>query len=173
MKVNLLKERQKAYTINWIEIAVIISVVLFIMAMGVHYYFLYTSSKVLEADLYALDNQIHVLLRRVAEYNRLKAEVEELEALKEAMDKFKYVWAEAIIELGYVIPEQTMVNTLQIEDYNMRLNGFASQNQKVLDFIDNMNESPVYKDIELIDLTQIQDVNYNIIAVIECEEGEE
>ena len=173
MKVNLLKERQKAYTINWIEIAVIISVVLFIMAMGVHYYFLYTSSKVLEADLYALDNQIHVLLRRVAEYNRLKAEVEELEAIKEKMDKLKYVWADAIVELGYVIPERTMVNTLHIADYNMRLNGFAAGNQKVLDFIDNMNKSPVYKDIEIINITQTHDVNYNIVAVIETEEGEQ
>lgn len=173
MKVNLLKERQKVYSINWIEILVIISVVVSIVLMGVHYYFLYMDKELLEADINYLDNQLNILSVRVAEYNRLKAEVEELEAIKEKMDQLKYVWADALIELGFVIPEKALVNTLQIEETDLRLNGLALDNQRVLELVDNMNQSPVYHDVKIINLSQSNDVNYNISALLAAEEGEE
>lgn len=173
MRVNLLKERIEVYSINWKEIATIIGVILVLLGMIVYYILLSMEIGVLKSDIRNLDGQINNLMIRVTEYNRLKAEVEELEKIKEKRASLRYVWAEAIVEQGYVIPTQTMLTNLDILDDNITINGIAVNNQKVLDLISNMKVSPVYDDVNIVSLFSQSDyTNFTIEAVIVEEEGE-
>ncbi|MEJ6950065.1 PilN domain-containing protein [Natronospora cellulosivora (SeqCode)] len=166
MRVNLVKERNKAYQINWKEVAIVIGVSIVLIALGIYYFMLVQDSRYLQQDINNLDNQINNVLVRVAEYNRLDRKVEELENIKEQMEAYKYVWDLALIEKGYVIPNNTMLLNLQIEDRNISINGRAASNQLILTLIDNMETSPVYDDVTLINLTRNDDTQFNIEAVI-------
>lgn len=166
MKVNLLKKRSQAYSINWMKIGIVITVVLFILGIGLYHYLLSTESIVLKTENINLDKHLKNLRIRVAEYNKLKNKVEELENIKEKMISYNYFWDKVILELGYVIPTETMLNNFEIENSSLSLYGIAENNQKVLDMIDNMNLSPIYDDVKLIEIIQDNDVIFKIEAKI-------
>ncbi len=172
MKVNLLKERIEVYSINWKEIATIIAVVLVLLGMIIYYILLSMEISVLKSDIRNLDGQINTLLVRVAEYNRLKREVEELEDIREKRASLKYVWAEAIIEQGYVIPTQAMLTNLDILDNNITIIGIAANNQKVLDLISNMKASPIYDNVNIISVTHHSYYTHFSIEAVIAEEKE-
>ncbi len=172
MKVNLLKERNQAYSINWMEIVIIITVALFIMGVGIHYYYLYTDSMLLKADVDNLYNQETKLRIEVIKFNKLQDKVEELTRIKEKMDTLKYLWDGAIIEQGYIIPNKVMLGTLSLEENTLKLLGRADTNQKVLDYISNMKLSPFYGKVTIKDLqTQANDAIFTLETVI-VEEGD-
>ncbi len=166
MKVNLIKESSQTYSINWIEVLIVLTLVLFMLGIGFHYYVLYSQNMVLETDVRNLGNQLNNLRIRVVQYNKLKNKVNELERIKEKMDTLRYVWDDAIIEQGYVIPENVMLSNLTIEKFNLSLTGRANDNQKVLELIKNMKLSPQYKDVKIISLNQANDANFSLQAVI-------
>jgi len=171
MRVNLLKERNKAYTINWIEITIIITIILCLASIGIFILVQNNKITVKENEIASLENQIRILTVRVNEYNELKAKVEMLEEIKAKMDTLEYVWDDILLELGYVIPSQTMINRMALTDKTIAINGLAIDNQKVLDLLENMKLSPLYSDVKLVDIVHINDANYNITAEIVLEEG--
>lgn len=174
MKVNLLKERNQAYSINWMEIIVIIVVVLFVIGTGVHYFTLYNQRSILEDEVVSLNSQVATLRIKVAEYNKLKERVEELTRIKEKMDTLKYVWDKAIIEQGYVNPGQVMIDNLNIEGNHLEINGKSASNQRILDLIDYMKVSPIYSNVSLKDVqAEGDDSTFQVDALIVDEEGDQ
>ncbi|MFP4662177.1 MAG: PilN domain-containing protein [Halanaerobiales bacterium] len=173
MKVNLLKERNKAYSVNWMEISVVLLVVLLIAGVGIHYFTLYNQKSLLDTEVENLNTRALSLKIKVAEYNRLKAKVEELTRIKEKMDTLKYDWDRAIIEQGYVVPGQVMLKDLTLDGSNLTLQGRAANNQRILDLIEYMKLSSVYEDVSLQDLqTEDSDIVFTIDALI-AEEGDQ
>ncbi|MFP4017188.1 MAG: PilN domain-containing protein [Halanaerobiales bacterium] len=166
MKVNLLKERNQVYQINWKEIAIVITVSLFIISLGIYYFILFQESSYLQNEVNSLDSQVMSLNIKVAEYNQLKNKVEELEDIEEEMLALKYYWDLALIEKGYIIPANTMINNMEIEDKSISLNGRALTNQAVLTLIDNMELSPIFDEVDLINLSRNDDSQFNIEAIL-------
>lgn len=166
MKVNLLKERNQIYQINWKEISIVIIVSLLIISLGVYYFLLYQESSYLNNEVDRLDSEIIALNRRVAEYNQLEDRVEELEGIEEEMLALKYYWDLALIEKGYIIPANTMLNQMEIQDREISLNGRALTNQAVLTLIENLELSPIFDEINLVNLSRNDDSYFNIEAVL-------
>ncbi|NLM96286.1 MAG: PilN domain-containing protein [Halanaerobiaceae bacterium] len=173
MRVNLLKERMKDITINWIEIATVIGVIFFVIALVCHYYFfLLAKANALDSEIRSLNNQINTLLVKVQEYNALKAKVDRLEEIKAKMDKLQYIWLDVVMEQGYVSPSNLMLERMDIQNNILSLTGLAANNQKVLDLINNMKLSPMYDEIKIIRVTQDEDSAFDLEAVIATETDE-
>ena len=171
MKVNLIKERNKAYQINWKEIAIVITVSLFIISLGVYYFILYQESNFLQNEINQLDNQLISLNRRVTEFNQLEAKVEDLEAIEEELLALRYNWDLVLIEKGYIIPSNTMLHSLELLDGEISINGRANINQSVLNLLTNMELSPFFEEVILNHLSRTEDSNFNISAIV-VREGE-
>lgn len=166
MKVNLLKETNNNYSINWLEIIAVICVVLFFGVIGFNYYNLYSETSFLRAEIENLDSQLNNINLKLVEYRKLENKVEELEVLKENLDERRYVWNDAVIEQGYVIPHNTMLYSLEIEENRLFITGRGANNQQILELISNMKNSPIFHEVKLINLNQNYDTEFTIQAIV-------
>jgi Tfp pilus assembly protein PilN len=167
MKVNLLKETNNNYSINWLEIIAVICVVLFFGVIGFNYYNLYSETSFLRAEIENLDSQLSNINLKVIEYRKLENKVKELEVLKENLEALRYVWNDAVKEQGFVIPRNTMLYSLEIEENKLLITGRGVNNQQVLQLISNMKNSAVYREVKLINLNQSDDTEFSIQAIVD------
>ncbi len=170
MKVNLLKDESSTFSVQWNEVIDVLIVIIFIVGLASHYYLLYSDRALLQSNLQSLNNQISNYKVKVAEYNRFKDDVEKLESIKDNINRLQYHWNLAVEEQGYVVPDKLMFKSVDIVDNKLNLNGRALNNEKVLKLINNMKLSPFYQDVTLINVSQNDDVQFRVEAVISGED---
>lgn len=170
MRVNLLKDEVRAFSIQWREVIDVLLLIIFIVGLASHYYLLYSDRALLENNLQSLNNQISNYKVKVAEYNRLKDDVAELESIKQKINQLKYNWNLAVEEQGYVVPDKLMFKNVEIVAKKLSINGRAINNEKVLKLINNMKLSPIYQEVTLINVAQNYDVEFKVEAVISGED---
>ncbi|MFW6021891.1 MAG: PilN domain-containing protein [Halanaerobiaceae bacterium] len=172
MKVNLIKDKSSAFSVNWIEMAVIGVLGVVLITVAIYFYSMYSYNLSLQNQINNLDTEINELNIKVAEYRKLENMVEELQDVEEKMESLEYIWNTAVIEQGYVVPESTMLTYLEVNSQNeISLNGLADDNKKVLQFMNNLNISPIYKQIKIRRLTQDEDSDFELNAIV-IEEGD-
>ena len=170
MRVNLLKDEVRAFSIQWREVIDVLLLIIFIVGLASHYYLLYSDRALLENNLQSLNNQISNYKVKVAEYNRLKDDVAELESIKQKINQLKYNWNLVVEEQGYVVPDKLMFKNVEIVAKKLSINGRAINNEKVLKLINNMKLSPIYQEVILINVAQNYDVEFKVEAVISGED---
>lgn len=169
MRVNLLEEKKQSSAINWGETIFIISLLIFIAVLGLNYYFLYNGQKSLKTEVNRLDRQLVKLSISLNEYHSLEKRVKELEEIEAKMAALRYVWNDIIREQGYLIPQKTMLETMEIEGDILQLFGRAENNLRVLELINNMKLSPFFKGVKLLNLRENNDVEFRIQALVNRE----
>lgn len=166
MRVNLLAEKKRRYSLNWTGILFATLVIFLLVLLGLNYYLSISKLAAVERELRSQDRQLAMVLPKKEEYLELQKKINNLEKNKEKNELDRYRWAEVVKEQGYIIPEKVTLNFLQINNNIINLSGIAASNQEVLQFIRNMKTSPFFTEVKLRQLKQQQEISFNIEAVI-------
>jgi Tfp pilus assembly protein PilN len=170
MRVNLAQKETGVFSLNWIRVVVTILVVVLIAGIAMNYYLLTTKKDILTQEIKTLDQQLRVLNPKKEEYLNLRTQVSQLEQEVERVEG-RYIWAYITQETGFVIPENVELNSFSISDMNLSVSGKARNTELLIDYIDNMNESPFFENVTLQNYVNQEDITFNIDAdVIRREE---
>ena len=170
MRVNLAQTETGVFSLNWIRVGVTILVVVLIAGIAMNYYLLTARKDILTQEIQSLDQQLRVLNPKKEEYLNLRTQVSQLEEEVERVEG-RYIWAYITQETGFVIPENVELNSFSISDMNLSVSGNARNTELLIDYIDNMNESPFFENVTLQNYVNQEDISFNIDAdVIRREE---
>ena len=170
MRVNLVKKETGVFSLSWIRVGVTILVVVLIAGIAMNYYLLTARKDILTQEIKSLDQQLRVLNPKKEEYLNLRTQVSQLEQEVERVEG-RYIWAYITQETGFVIPENVELNSFSISDMNLSVSGKARNTDLLINYIDNMNESPFFENVTLQNYVNQEDITFNIDAdVIRREE---
>ena len=170
MRVNLAQKETGVFSLNWIRVGVTILVVVLIAGIAMNYYLLTARKDILTQEIKSLDQQLRVLNPKKEEYLNLRTQVSQLEQEVERIEG-RYIWAYITQETGFVIPENVELNSFSISDMNLSVSGKARNTDLLINYIDNMNESPFFENVTLQNYVNQEDITFNIDAdVIRREE---
>ena len=170
MRVNLAKQEAGVFRLNWIRIAVTVLVVILLAGVAYNYYYLTTQKQTLNQEIDSLDQQLKVLNVKKQEYLNLRTQVSQLEQAVESIEG-KYLWAYITQETGFVIPQNVELNSFSISGESLKVSGKANNTELLINYIDNMNESPYFDDVTLQNYVNQEEINFNIDAAV-IREGE-
>ena len=169
MRVNLAQEEQLDISFSWLRVAGIVVVCVILAAIAVDYYMLNLDERGFNEDLDTIEEEIehYQPLRMRAE--RLTDEIGEME---DYFDRavVEYYWDRAVREIGYIVPESTLVEYLNIEEDEMEFGGITADSLRLLNLIHNLEESDAYGEIRLDEMSKQEQVNFVFDAVM-LEEG--
>ena len=170
MRVNLAQKETGVFSLNWIRVGVTILVVVLIAGIAMNYYLLTTRKDILTQEIQSLDQQLRVLNPKKEEYLNLRTQVSQLEQEVERVEG-RYIWAYITQETGFVIPENVELNSFSISGTNLSVAGEANNTELLIDYIDNMVESPFFENVTLQNYVNQDSITFNIDAdVIRREE---
>jgi len=170
MRVNLAQKETGVFSLNWIRVGVTILVIVLIAGIAMNYYLLTARKDILTQEIKSLDQQLRVLNPKKEEYLNLRTQVSQLEQEVERIEG-RYIWAYITQETGFVIPENVELNSFSISDMNLSVSGKARNTDLLINYIDNMNESPFFENVTLQNYVNQEDITFNIDAdVIRREE---
>src|SRR6056297_3672091 len=170
MRVNLAQKETGVFSLNWIRVGVTILVVVLIAGIAMNYYLLTARKDILTQEIKSLDQQLRVLNPKKEEYLNLRTQVSQLEQEVERVEG-RYIWAYITQETGFVIPENVELNSFSISDMNLSVSGKARNTDLLINYIDNMNESPYFENVTLQNYVNQEDIQFNIDAAV-IREGE-
>ena len=171
MRVNLARKETGVFSINWIRIGVTILIVVLIAGLAINYYILRTQKSSLNKQISSLNQQLKVLTPKKEEYLTLREQVSQLEADVERIEG-KYVWPYIAQETGYVIPESVNLKTFSINENKLTVSGSAANTELLIDYIDNMNQSPYFSQVTLQNYLNQEKISFDLIATM-TEGGED
>ena len=163
MRVNLVKKETGVFSLSWIRIGVTILIVVLIAGIAYNYYFLTTRKEILNQEIDSLDQQLRVLNPKQEEYLNLRTQVSQLEESVQEIEG-KYTWAFVAQETGFVIPENVELNSFSVSGQNISVSGKANDTELLINYIDNMNESPYFGNVTLQNYVNQEDITFNIDA---------
>lgn len=164
MRVNLLTETKRDFSINWLEICIITIVILIVVLLGWQYYSNQNKINLLKQEITNLDSQLNIAMAKKNEYLELQSKITELEKKKQELAALTYYWDQAVKEMGYVIPDQAVLKFMQLNDNLLSASGLAVDTREVLKLVNNMKKSPVYDDIKLIKIEDQGEINFQLEA---------
>lgn len=171
MRVNLARKETGVFSLNWIRVGSTILVIVLIAGLAFNYYFLTTKKDSLTSELDSLNQQLRVLEPKKEEYLNLRTQVTQLEKEVERVEG-KYVWPHITQESGFVIPENVELNSFSISGKNLRISGKANNTELLIDYIDNMNQSPLFDQVTLQNYVNQENIKFNIDAIVSRGEEE-
>ncbi len=168
MKVNLLEdsEKENIFAINIFMVALVIFISIIILSSTGVYFFYIQNINIIEGEIESLSNQIDNYSEQAREYSNLQSEISELKEKLDIREIKYYPWGEALLELGYIISEDVMLNKININSSSLNLEGLAATEENVIQFINNLNNSVLFTNIELEDLDKKDEVEFIITAEV-------
>lgn len=175
MRVNLAKERKQGFSINKNYLTMFIIFIVLITGMYIQYTIMNNRADNYEEQIEIVNEELEVLQEKRNEYLTLKNEIskmeEEIAKLEEEPDQqipslTKQNWNITLLELGKIIPEKVMINSLNINDKSLAIKGYGESSRIISKFLDNLLESELLVNIRLHQLQNGEDVSYDITAEI-------
>ena len=181
MRVNLAKERKQGFAVNKSYIIMFIIFVVLIASMYIYYSIMNNRVANYEKQIEIANEELEELQKKREEYLTLKEEIrsleEEIAKREKSQEKrlptlTKQNWNITLLELGKIIPEKVMINSLNINNEKLSIRGYGESSRIISKFLDNLLESEHIINIRLNQLQNGEDVSYNITADINSGEEE-
>jgi len=175
MRVNLAKERKQGFAVNKSYIIMFIIFVVLIASMYIYYSIMNNRVANYEKQIEIANEELEELQKKREEYLTLKEEIrsleEEIAKREKSQEKrlptlTKQNWNITLLELGKIIPEKVMINSLNINNEKLSIRGYGESSRIISKFLDNLLESEHIINIRLNQLQNGEDVSYNITADI-------
>ncbi len=166
MRVNLLGEKSKRshLSISWSRVGITIGLVVLLFFVGYTYWTLRSEINFLEERKGSLDEQLALYRPREERYFELRDEIEELENM-EPEPVVQLPWGESMLQLGYIVPENIMVQNLNINEFReIQISGIARTEQEIISLLSNMDRAPLFEAVDLLNLEQGDLVRFSIEA---------
>ena len=169
MRVNLLGEKRKkksGTSFGMMRLVTTILIVLLIVVAGYMIFMQRSELRALRDEEAAIDEQIEHYEPEARRYSQLTERRDELEGiLPEPV--IQQPWGEVLLQVGYLIPGNTMVNHIRIEEKDVTIEGHARSDQEVINLLINLEEAPVFDFVGLNNIQHGEEVNFTIDATIE------
>lgn len=165
MRVNLAKRETGIFSLNWIRVGVTLLIIILVAGIAYNYYFLTTKKETLNQNIESLDQQLRVLNPKKEEFLNLRSQVSQMQQEVERIEG-KYIWAYITQETGFVIPEDVELNSFSISGEQLQVSGNANNTELLINYINNMNESPYFENVTLQNYVNQEEIQFNIDAVV-------
>ena len=174
MRVNLAQEKKQGFIIDRTYLIMLIIFIVLIASMFIQYTILNNRIDNNEEKIKLVNEELKTLREKRNEYLSLKEEINKMESeIASREDKeqklpsiTKQNWNLTLLELGRIIPDKVMINSLNINDKNLSIKGYGENSQIISKFLDNLLESELLVNIKLNQLTNGEDVSYSITTDI-------
>jgi len=175
MRVNLAKERKQGFSVNKNYLTMFIIFIVLIAGMYIQYTIMNNRADNYEEQIEIVNEELKILEEKRDEYLTLKEEIKKMEEeiAKREEDEDQQIpsltkqnWNITLLELGKIIPEKVMINSLNINDKSLAIKGYGENSRIISKFLDNLLESEHIINIRLHQLQNGEDVSYDITAEI-------
>lgn len=166
MRVNLAKRETGIFSLNWIRIGVTILIIVLLVGLAYNYYSLITRKDILDEEIESLDQQLKVLNPKKEEYLNLSSQVSQLEREVQEIEG-RYIWGYITQETGFVIPENVQLNSFSISNNSLQVSGRAENTELLINYINNMNQSPYFNNVTLQSYDNQDEIIFNIDANVQ------
>ncbi|MFW6386963.1 MAG: PilN domain-containing protein [Bacillota bacterium] len=165
MRVNLAQEEKIDFSFSWLRTAGIIIICAVLLGIGVDFYMFNAEKRGLEGELANIEEEMKVYEPRRSQAENLEREISLME---EELDRtfMDYYWDVALEEIGYLVPESTMVEYMNIEEEELEFGGITSRSEHLLTLIDNLEVSDNYQNTVLQEVSKQDDVNFVFEALL-------
>ncbi|MGM0438438.1 MAG: PilN domain-containing protein [Bacillota bacterium] len=179
MRVNLAKERKQGLALNKNYLIMFIIFIVLVAGMYIQYTIMNNRADNYEEQIEIVNEELEVLREKRDEYLTLKDEISEMEdeiaRLEEDQDQkipslTKQNWNITLLELGKIIPDKVMINSLSINDKKLSIKGYGEDSRIISEFLDNLLASKLIVNIRLHQLQNGEDVSYDITADINSDD---
>jgi len=179
MRVNLAKERKQGFSVNKNYLTMFIIFIVLIAGMYIQYTIMNNRADNYEEQIEIVNEELKILEEKRDEYLTLKEEIKKMEEeiAKREEDEDQQIpsltkqnWNITLLELGKIIPEKVMINSLNINDKSLAIKGYGENSRIISKFLDNLLESEHIINIRLHQLQNGEDVSYDITADINSED---
>ena len=179
MRVNLAKERKQGFSVNKNYLTMFIIFIVLIAGMYIQYTIMNNRADNYEEQIEIVNEELKILEEKRDEYLTLKEEIKKMEEeiAKKEKDEDQQIpsltkqnWNITLLELGKIIPEKVMINSLNINDKSLAIKGYGENSRIISKFLDNLLESEHIINIRLHQLQNGEDVSYDITADINSED---
>lgn len=162
IKINLLSSQKAKKTRKKIEIQsqlILASVVLSVVLLFVGYFWILLNERVdhLQADKAKLTTELGVLKAKVKEvenYERDKKIVEDKIKIIQQLRKNQSIPVFLLDEVSKSLPERVWLVGLVEQGGMIDLEGKATTNGEIVDFINNLKRSSLFKDVQILESRQ-------------------
>jgi type IV pilus assembly protein PilN len=162
IKINLLSSQKAKKTRKKIEIQsqlILASVALSVVILICGYVWMVLSERVdhLESEKIRLTTELEVLKTKVKEvenYERDKKVVEEKIKVIEQLRKNQSIPVLLLDEVSRSLPERVWLMSLSEQGGVVDLDGKATTNSEIVDFINNLKKSSIFKDVQILESRQ-------------------
>lgn len=168
IKINLLptKKAKRPFTIKIgfkPEITfIIIAVVIIVLLEGVVWYRLNSSITTLKRDKQTLEVKLKDIKEKVQEvenYEKDKKSFEEKIAIIEKLKKTQMGPVHIVDEISRLLPERVWLISLKEGEGNISLTGAGMTNDDIVKYINNLKDSNICRNVQLIESRQIVESN--------------
>lgn len=166
MRVNLLDEQKNVYSIDWFTTISVIVFIILLLTISFHYYSLLNQYNMVKSKIENYKDQSSLLLQKKDEYYQLQEKINKLTEYKAEMKKYQYFWNDIIKELGYVTPSKVQLKKVDIEKNILKISGISEDSQYVMNFINNLKDSPYLSKAAIIKLEKKEEIIFKIEAII-------
>jgi Tfp pilus assembly protein PilN len=164
MKVNFLSKPWNS-KVRWMESIALILFIFIIIIFSINYILYNNMIHSLKEEINNIEIKLNTIIPEQNKYLILQKKIKVLE--KEIEDyKQQLKIAELINDLGYIVPEGSVLSSLELDRCKIIISGIADNNSCLLQLIDNMKNSPYYVDVELQKMTQDEEINFQIQAMV-------
>ncbi|HLG21902.1 MAG TPA: PilN domain-containing protein [Candidatus Manganitrophaceae bacterium] len=162
IKINLLPSQKTKKTKRKIEIQsqlILASVILSIAILILGYIWILLNEKVdgLNAEKTKLTSDLTALKAKVKEvenYERDKKVVEEKIKIIERLRKNQSIPVHLLDEVSRSMPDRVWLMNMNEQGGTIDLEGKATTNSEIVDFINNLKKSPFFKDVQILESRQ-------------------
>ena len=174
MRVNLAQEKKQGFIIDRTYLIMLIIFIVLIASMFIQYTILNNRIDNYEKKIKLVNEELKTLREKRSEYLSLKEEINKMESeIASREDKkqklpsiTKQNWNLTLLELGRIIPDKVMINSLSINDKKLSIKGYGEDSRIISKFLDNLLASELLINIRLHQLQNGEDVSYDITADI-------
>lgn len=170
MRVNLLKNKKrkrKRFYVNWLRVIATCLICVLILTGAYKYWVLRKRIEILENEHRALDRELTTYMPEQKEYQSLEKEIEELNEFVDVREVKAEPWGEALLNFGYMIPKNIMLEKIQMEQEQVTLAGLTESEDRLIEFLNILNNSSLFNKVDLEDIDKEEDVIFTIILNLE------
>ncbi|SIQ12456.1 PilN domain-containing protein [Halanaerobium kushneri] len=161
MRINLIKEEKKKITFDFFGVALLLSVLIPIMMIGIIQYSLISESKYLQSQINNIESRLEYYLPLEEEFKEYEEVVKEL---KETPTVPNYNWDGPIEALGYITPLRGVIDNFSLQQGSLNIRGRTIVGEELREFRQSLIESPYFSNVNLNTLEKQEVVSFIITA---------
>ncbi len=165
MRVNLIQKEKSIFAINWMRVILTIVFSVVIMVMIFNYFVMKNNIASLKSEITMLEKEIAIYKPKKEEYYSLQKKINELKT-KPKIEIPEYKWGQPIRQLGFIIPNRAMLDSVVINKNKITFSGKAYRAEDLREFKNKLVSSSLFRSVDLYKLIKEEEIVFEIEASV-------